>query len=199
MEHPGEDPRSPGPELSTAVSKGSLYISLSALALLLLLAAGVFAWMRGVQPLPSDQEARRQFDSHRTEYIRFAARLRQDLRAGIIDSDGRVSSATRQVGPVMEYRDMMRSLGAKTVVVGEDGSIEFELWGFGCAICSDSYKGLRYAPGDFKADARPGWAPKSVKSLDNNDLPQTNGSLNDGLYVVQIEPEWFIYRYEYHE
>ena len=187
------------PELSKAVSKGSLYISLSALALLLLLAVGVFAWTQGEQHLPSDQEARRQFDSHRTEYIRFAARLRQDLRAGIIESDGSVSSATRQVGPVEEYRDMMHSLGAKAAVVREDGSIEFELWGVGCAICSDSYKGLRYAPGDFKADARTGWMPKLVKSLDSNDLPQTNGSINDGLYVVQIEPEWFIYRSEYHE
>ena len=58
----------------------------------------------------------------------------------------------------------MRRLGAKQIVVGENGSVEFVLWGFGCAICSDSYKGLRYAPVDFKADARRGWMPKLVNS-----------------------------------
>ena len=34
--------------------------------------------MRWEQHLPSDQEARREFDSHRREYIRFASLLRQD-------------------------------------------------------------------------------------------------------------------------
>ena len=186
-------------KLSAALLKRLLYIGLSAVGLLLLLAAGVFAWMRWEQHLPSDQEARRQFDSRRTEYIRFASRLRQDLQVGIIGSDGIVSGATKHAGPIAEYRDIMRSLGAKQIIVGEDGSVEFVLWGFGCAICSDSYKGLRYAPVDFKADARRGWMPKLVNSLDGNNLPQANGSVDDGLYVVQIEPEWFIYRLEYHE
>ena len=186
-------------KLSTALLKRLLYIGLSAVGLLLLLSAGVFAWMRWEQHLPSDQEARRQFDSHRTEYIRFASRLRQDMQVGIIGSDGIVSGAAEHAGPVAEYRDIMRSLGAKQIIVGEDGSVEFVLWGFGCAICSDSYKGLRYAPVDFKADARRGWMPKLVNSLDGNNLPQANGSVDDGLYVVQIEPEWFIFRLEYHE
>jgi hypothetical protein len=131
------------------VVKGLLYIGLSAVSLLLLLAAGVFVWLRWEQHLPSDQAARRQFDSHRREYIRFASLLRQDPRVGIIGSDGVVSGDAKHAGPVAQYRDMMRSLGAKQIIVGEDGSIEFVLWGTGCTICSASYKGLRYVPDDL--------------------------------------------------
>ena len=68
--------------------KGLLYIGLSVVGLLLLLSASVFGWMRWEQHFPSDQEARRQFDSHRTEYVRFASHLRQDLQVGIIGGDG---------------------------------------------------------------------------------------------------------------
>jgi hypothetical protein len=100
---------------------------------------------------------------------------------------------------VPEYRDLMRRISAKDVVVREDGSIEFALWGFGCAICSDSYMGLRYRPLDSKSSSRSGWAPRLVNSLDSKNLPQENGSVADGLYVVQLEPEWFIYRFEYRE
>jgi len=100
---------------------------------------------------------------------------------------------------VPEYRDLMRRIGAKDVIVGEDGSIEFALWGFGCAICSDSYMGIRYFPVQSKSQGRPGWAQKLLNSLDSKNLPHENGSIADGLYVVQLEPEWFIYRFEYRE
>ena len=185
--------------VSKGVLKGLLYIGLSAAGLLLLLGADLLAGMRWEQHLPSDQEARREFDSHRREYVRFASILRQDPRVGIVGSDGVVSGDTQHAGPVAQYRDMMRSLGVKQIIVGEDGAIEFVLWGSGCAICSDSYKGLRYVPEDFKADARRGWVPKWVKSLDSDSLPQANGSVDDGLYVVPIAPGWFIYRLEIHE
>jgi hypothetical protein len=98
---------------------------------------------------------------------------------------------------VPEYRDLIRRIGAKNVIVGEDGSIEFTLWGFGCAICSDSYMGIRYSSVQNNLHRRPGWAPILVNSLDNKALPQENGHIADGLYVLQFEPEWFIYRFEY--
>ncbi len=38
-----------------------------------------------------------------------------------------------------------------------------------------------------------------VTSLKDANMPQENGSVASGLYVVPIEPEWFIYRFEYQE
>jgi len=177
-----------------AAHKGLLYVSL-----LLFAVVGVFAWMRWEQHLPNDQEARQQFDSHRTDFVRFASLLRQDSGARIIGSDGGANAYTGHPRVVAEYRDLMRRIGAKHVVVRDDGSMEFALWGFGCAICSDSYKGMRYVPEDSKADAHHGWLPKLVSSLDGNNLTQENGSIDDGLYVVQLAPEWFIYRLEIHD
>ncbi len=82
--------------------------------------------------------------------------------------------------------------------VSEDGSMEFALWGHGCAICSDSYMGVLYFPKDHTAE-RAGWVQTVVNSLDDARLPQEHGSVATGLYVVAIEPEWFIYRLEYQE
>lgn len=90
----------------------------------------------------------------------------------------------------------MRRTGAKAVYVRPDGSIEFQLWGFGCAPCSDSFKGMRYFPADGKSSSGSGWVPKVVRSLDDEALPKENGAIADGLYVMQIEPGWFIYRLE---
>jgi hypothetical protein len=181
-----------------AALKGLLYVGVSALALLSVAIAGVFAWLQWQLHLPSDQEARGQFHSHRTEYIRFASLLQLEPRPGIIGSDGTATTVNHE-RPAAEYRDLMRKIGAKDVVVGEDGSIEFALWGFGCAICSDSYKGVRYVPEESKPDIHRGWVPQLVNSLDSNKLPKANGSVTDGLYVVPIEPGWFIYRLEIHE
>jgi len=88
----------------------------------------------------------------------------------------------------------MRRIGAQFVDVREDGSVEFALWGSGCAICSDSYMGVRYFPEDHNPRARLAWAPKLVSSLESKRLPQERSSVADGLYVVQLEPEWFLYR-----
>jgi hypothetical protein len=176
-----------------------LYVSLSAVSLLLIAVIGSFAWLRWEQHLPSEQLARQQFVGHRTDYIHFASLLRQDTAARFISSDGSVDVYTNHARVVPEYRDLMRRIGAKDVIVREDGSMEFALWGFGCAICSDSYMGIRYFPVQSRPAGRPGWVQILVSSLDGKALPQENGSIADGLYVVQLEPEWFIYRFEYRE
>jgi hypothetical protein len=95
------------------------------------------------------------------------------------------------------YRDLMGKIGAKSVLVRDDGSMEFTIWGFGCTICSDSFMGIRYSPMNHTKQGRAGWVPTLVSSLDSRNLPQENGSVATGLYVVRLEPEWFIYRLEY--
>jgi hypothetical protein len=54
-----------------------LYARLSAARLFLIVAVGAFGWTRWQYHLPNDRQARQQFDSHRTEFIRFASLLRQ--------------------------------------------------------------------------------------------------------------------------
>lgn len=70
--------------------------------------------------------------------------------------------------------------------------------GAGCAICSDSYMGIRYYPTDHTPD-QPGWSQIIVSSLEDGRLPWDNGGVASGLYVKAIEPEWFVYRFEYRE
>lgn len=173
-----------------------LYVCLSAAGLMLIVVVGAFAWIRWQYHLPDDRQARQQFDTHRAEFIRFAALLRQDPTATLIDSNGVVDSYTNHAREAPEYRDLMRRTGTKEVYVRPDGSIEFQLWGFGCAPCSDSFKGVRYFPIDGKSSSGNGWVPKLVSSLEGEDLRREKGAIADGLYVVQIEPEWFIYRLE---
>ena len=182
-----------------ATLKILLYVSLSAVSLLIIAAIGSFAWLRWEQHLPSEQTAREQFEVHRTDYIRFASLLRQDTGVRFISSDGSVGMNANAARVVPEYRDLMRRISVKDVMVREDGSIEFTLWGFGCVICSDSYMGIRYSPVQVSPQTRPGWTQILVKSLDSKNLPRENGSIADGLYVVPLEPEWFIYRFEYRE
>jgi hypothetical protein len=88
----------------------------------------------------------------------------------------------------------MRSIDAKQVFVRPNGSIEFELWGFGCAPCTDSFKGILYLPTDGKRATNDPWTPKLVKSLNDESLPKEKGVITDGIYVLALEPKWFIYR-----
>jgi hypothetical protein len=55
---------------------------------------------------------------------------------------------------------------------------------------------MRYFPIDAEPLPGGGWVPKLVSSLDSESLPKEKGAVADGLYVIQIEPEWTIYRLE---
>ena len=177
--------------------KSLLYVSLAAVGLFLISMIGFSAWLPWKRHLPSEQTAREEFQSHQADYIRFAVLLRQESGYEFIGGDGGVRMNSDHVRVVPEYRDLIRRIAAKNVIVREDGSIEFTLWGFGCAICSDSYMGIRYYPVQNISHRRPGWEQIPVNSLDSKALPPENGHVADGLYVVQLEPEWFIYRFEY--
>jgi hypothetical protein len=99
---------------------------------------------------------------------------------------------------VPEYRAWLSKIGVKSVRIQEDGSIDFTMGGFGGAIMSDSYIGIRFSPALPSAN-RPGWNPIVVKSLNDSALPQEHGRVASGYYVVPIEPNWYVYRFEYLE
>jgi len=99
---------------------------------------------------------------------------------------------------ITEYKGLIHKAGIKFVFPREDGSIEFAFGGYGSAISSDAFMGMRYLPKNHKTEIQPNW-PAVVASLDSAKLPQENGEVATGLYVIPIEPEWFIYRLEIQE
>lgn len=159
---------------------------------------GAWLWAEWKDRPPTDQWLRGQFESHKADYIQFAKLLRNDRSAKLVDNDGSIDIDAIHKRQVPEYRTLIRRIEVKNVTISEDGSMEFALWGHGCAICSDSYMGVLYFPKDHTAE-RAGWVQTVVNSLDDARLPQEHGSVATGLYVVAIEPEWFIYRLEYQE
>ena len=63
----------------------------------------------------------------------------------------------------------------------------------------DSYKGMRYQKEGSTRKQSGGWTPTAVRSLDDAKLPHENGRVATGLYIVPIERDWSIYRFEYQE
>ncbi|HXD01486.1 MAG TPA: hypothetical protein VN048_19275 [Verrucomicrobiae bacterium] len=177
--------------------KRALKVCLTAIALLL---AGVslWSWAEWEYGPPSEQRLRKQFEMHRADYIRFATLLRNDRSTKGVGADGMAEIDGIHTRLVPEYRDLVRRIGAKDVTIREDGSVDFELWGHGCAICSDYYRGVLYIPKGHMTDGG-GHRLHVVDSFDSDKLPQERGLVASGLYVIAIEPEWFIYRYEYQE
>jgi hypothetical protein len=175
------------------------YICLSAVGLVLLAGIGSWWWMSAPNYLPPAQRVRQQFELHRMDFIRFAELLRKDQSARYLSREGKVDLDGSRARLVPDYRELMSKIEAEAVIVREDGSMEFELWGSGCAICSDSYMGVRYSPQDRKIDSNPDWTPTLVNSLDSATLPKEKGAVATGLYVMPIEPNWFVYRLEYQE
>jgi hypothetical protein len=161
-----------------------------------LVLAGFFLWTRWQYHLPSDQSARQYFQDHRTDFVRFAELLEKDTVPRRIAPTGLVEllvpPASRIPNP--NYRELMSNIGAREVFVRPNGTIEFELWGFGCAPCTDSYKGMLYVPANRRSIANDPWGPISVNSLNDASLPKQNGTIADGVYVVPLESKWFIYR-----
>jgi predicted membrane protein len=163
--------------------------------------AGFFACLRLYQShLPSDVTARQAFAAHRDAYAKLVDLIGSDPTAHYINPDGEVNSQTpMHPGRVVpEYRRLLKEINAQAVLVREDGTIEFEIWGSGGAIMSDSYEGIRYAPEPLKRGV-PGYAPIAVASLEDEKLPHDKGGIVSGLYIMPIERNWSIYRFEYRE
>jgi hypothetical protein len=173
-----------------------LYGCLLLTGLLMLAPVGFRLWLRYEYDLPSEELVRKQFKDDRADYIQFVTLLQRDQSIHFIDDGGRVDGPHARVIP--EYQQLIRKIRAKFVIVQQDGSIEFSLYGMGCAICSDSYMGIRYVPKDRRPGDSAEWG-HTVASLKSAQLPHEHGTVAAGLYVVPIEAEWFVYRLEYQE
>jgi hypothetical protein len=164
------------------------------ICLLLVITLGTSGCLRRDNHLPPPERAIQEFQRHKSDFIRFATLLRKEY-LGTTNRECHVV----EFDAVPEYRELAQRIGLKSVLVREDGAVEFELWGQGGAIRSDSYLGVRYYPRDHDAAIRAGWTQTVVGSLDADKLPQEHGTVATGLYVIPVEPEWFIYRFEYQE
>ena len=67
------------------------------------------------------------FASNRVDYIRLVTLLKDDRSARFIDNSGTVDIDGLQSRQVPEYRQLIRRIGAKQVLIREDGSIDFPL------------------------------------------------------------------------
>ena len=179
-----------------ATRRTLLIACLSIAGVFALLVTGFFVWTRWQYHLPTDQSAREYFQDHRAEFIRFAELLEKDSAPKRIAPNGVVEllvpPALRMTIP--GYQELMSRTGAREVFVRPNGTIEFELWGFGCAPCTDSFKGMLYVPTNGRSIANDPWVPISVNSLNDENLPKQNGAIADGVYVLPLESKWFIYR-----
>jgi hypothetical protein len=177
----------------------SIFVCLSAVGLFSLVVVGTWSWTKWEYHLSTEKHVRERFESHKADYLRLVDLLQKDHVARFVDDEGMVDGIGVHGRSVPEYRRLVRDIGAEFVLVRDDGSMEFALYGYGCAICSDSYMGVRYVPKDHVGGTAEGWTQTVVASLESAKLPQENGSVASDLYVVAIEPEWFVYRFEYQE
>jgi hypothetical protein len=165
-------------------------------------AAVLLAGFRGIvwwqYRLPSESHVHNQFNAHRSDFERFVETLKTDPKTRFIGDGGRIYDDGIHFRVVEKYRDLMNTIGAKSVRVQEDGTVDFTMGGFGGAIISDSYIGLRFRPGPSTAK-RGDWGMTVVESLKDDKLPHENGRVASGVYVVPIEPNWYLYRFEYQE
>jgi hypothetical protein len=180
------------------IAKAFIYACASAIGIAGLAIFAAWVYFKLSYYLPSEQRVRNDFDVHKADYVQFVKLIRKDPSARYIGSDGKVDPDGKAARTVPEYARLIHKIGAQFVIVGDDGSVEFALWGNGCAICSDSYMGILHIPKDYK-NAQFGLQPTVVASLTSSKLPQENGSVATGLYVVEIAPDWFAYRFEYQE
>ena len=179
-------------------TKALACISASVFGIAFLGTGGFWAFVKLSYHLPSDERVLHQFQTRKADYVRFVELIKNDPSVRFVDGDGRVDIGDVKWREAPAYRQLIRDIGAKFVLISDDGSVQFVLWGDGCAICSDSYMGVLYLPPD-RETPHGGWQHTTVASLDSSKLPQKKGSVATGLYVVPVEPKWFIYRFEYQE
>jgi len=127
-----------------ATLKIPLYAALAAVDLVGVAFVAFWPLMRWELHLPSDDAARQQFVRYQADYVRFVSLLQGEPGAKMISDNGDVDPYSKHTRHEQQYADLIHKTGAKSVLVREDGSIEFELWGSGYAPCRDSFKGIRY-------------------------------------------------------
>jgi hypothetical protein len=177
--------------------KSILYVGVAVVGLVLIADLSLKFSIWWAYRLPSVDYVRSNFQHHRADYIRLANSLKKERIIDYLGSDGAVYPPDPpRIVPA--YGKIMRAIRAKGAVVGEDGAMEFELGGYGAAIMDDSFMGILYCPHPT-ADSPNGMEMRVVSSLANDKLPRENGQIASGTYVIPLEQDWFIYRYEYRE
>ena len=182
-------------------SRRTVTICLSALLVVVLILGGAWWWQwwwQSDQP-PSEAYIRQQFAAHKGDYINLVTAFRNDPATRFVNENGEVDTGGIITPFVSKYFYLMHKAGAQCATIKEDGSVEFVLGGHSGAIESDSCTGLLYFPKGTHVGAQFWYTPTVVNSITTSSLPQENGAVASGLYIIPIEPSWYVYRYEYQE
>ena|SRR5882724_8836861 len=171
-------------------------IALALAAAYLLVIASSWLFSNWAYRLPSDKEALVFFRAHKSdlEALRRLERNRilvgQDLGGGAAGKEG-VAPFDRQL-----YFLLGRELKTKLVRHDlDDGATEIYIWGFGCSVCNDSYKGFAWVP----AGSRMLSYADIPRSLADKDMPRSIDepkAFRGGIYLVPIAENWYIVRQE---
>ena len=170
---------------------------LAPVTLVLLAVVGFKGWLSWQYHLPVEQVVRTRFQQHKSEYRQFVDLLNKDPFVRFAQENGSTDRPT--VSPALAYQRLMKAIGAEAVFIGEDRSIDFASYGFGGTMLDDLFLGVRFVPKNYKMKPQADSQQTLALSLDPATLPEENGRVASGLYAEPIEPEWYIYRYEYQE
>lgn len=160
-------------------------------ACVIVIAAGMSYW-KWAAHLPSDVEAENFFRSHRTELGDLAAFVEQHPNIEFVDANWISYGGNAKDGNHIACAEMLRHIGAQ-FLRRREGAIEIYVWGSGCAICHDSYKG--YAFVEPKAEILT--EAKLVASLEDDALPVGQyGTIKDGIYLKPLNQPWYLALWE---
>jgi len=169
--------------MSSVTKIGSVNLALC----VLLIGAGV-----GCARLPSDERAEAFFRVHRQELDALVVLVSRDPKLDFVSADfvGYGSDATDPAH--LACAKVLKQIGAKFLRRGE-GAIEIYLWGTGCAMGHDSYKGYAF----ITPEARLLKCATVVKSLQEKALPKGKyAPIEDDSYIRLLDKGWYMIRWE---
>jgi hypothetical protein len=140
--------------------------------------------------LPSDAHCEAFFNKHKVELTAIVTLAeREPTKIGLISAD---SPDTENDPDRVTCAKLLKKLGAQ-FLRQTDGAIEIYIWGDGCAICHDSYKGYAY----IVPEARMLKYATVVRSLEDKALPKGKYAfIEDGSYICPLIDKWHLIRWE---
>jgi hypothetical protein len=162
------------------------------LALCILLVGSCVGYLSWRAHLPSDENAKAFFREHRPELTALILAVEREPTIDFVNANW-VGYGPNATDPAhVMCAKLLKKIGAQ-FLRQSDGAIEIYLWGDGCAICHDSYKGYAY----IMPEARMLRYATIVHSLDDEALPKGKyAPIEDGSYICPLLDRWYLIRWE---
>ena len=165
----------------------------SLLLCIVLLVVAWYGYARWGVDLPSDAKAKAYFAAHRAALDTLAQTVSRDPHIAFVNADWIAYGSAAQDPAHIDCAKRLREIGAQ-FLRHSGGLVEIYLWGNGCAICHDSYKGFAYVTNpsvDMPV------ASKVCSSLADSALRAGGfARIEDGSYLVPVTDHWYLIREE---